>query len=284
MRTVLLVAVVVLAGCSGLGTIGGHDTGAGRETPTLTPVSVTEPTPRATPRATPTAEAALSPGIDLDGVEDPFAVAATHTTRLSTRSFRFTDVLTVRDSTGEVQYRTVRNATVGTTRFSLSWTVQSTPNATVTQPEGAVELYSDGDRFLARFSDANERSYTEASGDEYVRQRELYNPPPYQGRLFALFAVPDEWRVGRPGWIEAPESIQVIGYATETRPGPLGPGATARNLTVAAFVSNGVVTTWTVQYETVVDGTPVAVVRSVRYTDIGEATVDRPSWYDDAVE
>ncbi|WP_255196293.1 hypothetical protein [Halorarius litoreus] len=282
MRSVLLVAVVVLAGCSGLGGVGGLDADSGGETPTLTPVPVVEPTPRDTPEST--GETTLSPGIDIHGVQDPFAVAATHTTGLSNRSFRFVDVLTVRDTAGDLQYRTVRTAAVGTERFTLSRTVRLAPNASVTQPAGRFDLYSDGDRFVARFSDANETSYAEASGDEYVRQRELYNPPPYQGRLFAVFAVPEEWRVGRPGWKAAPESLQLIGYANETRPGPLGPGATARNLTVAAFVTDGVVTTWTVQYDTLVDGEPVAVLQSVRYTDIGQTTVSRPPWYDDAAE
>lgn len=270
MRVALVVGLVLLAGCSGFGSVAdGHDTA----TPTLSPVPVSEPTTTRTPSPTP--EPLIAPGIGPEGVRDPFAVAAVHTNALTDRSFRFTDRLTVRNASGGLRYHRNETVAVDGSEFLITERVAGPRAADVRQPPGTFDLYSDGTQFRGRFVADNETSYTQSDGNSYVHQRERYNPPPYQGRLFALFALPDGWNV-------TTDPVQLTGTATATNPGPLGPGTAARNLTVGATIAEGLVTEWTVRYESRVDDEPVVVVRHVRYVDVGETTVSRPAWYDES--
>ncbi|EMA55527.1 MULTISPECIES: hypothetical protein [Halococcus] len=75
--TVLVVVLVVLAGCSGV--FGGD--GGGESTPTVTPMTVPtdEPTPTPVPQ--------LAPGLTGQGIENASALVAAHSSFLQNRSF-----------------------------------------------------------------------------------------------------------------------------------------------------------------------------------------------------
>lgn len=270
MRAALVVGLVLIAGCSGFASV---PSDPATETPTLSPAPVAEPTPSATPP--PTARPSLAPGIGPEGVRDPFAVSSAHTVALTDASFRFTDRLTVRNVSGGLRYHRNSSVAVEGDEF-LSYDRISGPRAAaIRQPPGAFDLYSDGTQFRGRFVTETETSYTQSDGSIYIQQRERYNPPPYQGRLFAVFSLPEQWTV-------TTDPLRLSGQSPRTNPGPLGPGVEARQLTVTATVEDGVVTTWTAHYATQVDGEPVIVTRHVRYFDVGETTVSRPPWYGEA--
>lgn len=74
-RSLVVVALVVLAGCNGA--LDGGD----ESTATVTPIAV--PTDQATPTALPT----LAPGLTRRGIEDPDALLAAHESTLENRSF-----------------------------------------------------------------------------------------------------------------------------------------------------------------------------------------------------
>lgn len=271
-RVPLVVGLVVLAGCSGIAGITDEPSPA---TPTLSPVPVAEQTPSATP--SPTLQPTLAPGIGPGGVRDPFAIAAAHTVALTNASFRFTDNLTVRNASGSLRYNRNSSVAVEDAEFIIRERIAGPRAAAIRQPPGTFDLYSDGTQFRGRFVTGNETSYTQSDGNIYIQQREKYNPPPYQGRLFALFSVPTAWNV-------TTDPLRLTGTANGTDPGPLGPGADARNLTVEATVENELVTVWSIRYETRVDAVPVVVERRVHYFEVGETTVSRPPWYDEASE
>lgn len=271
-RVALVVGLVILAGCSGIAGITDEPSTA---TPTLSPAPVVEPTPSAMPSPTP--RPSLAPGIGPEGVRDPFAIAAAHTVALTNGSFRFTDRLTVRNASGGLRYHRNSSVAVEGDEFIIHERISGPRAAAIRQPPGAFDLYSDGTQFRSRFVTDDETSYTQSDGSIYIQQREKYNPPPYQGRLFALFSAPDDWSV-------TTDPLRLAGTADLTDPGPLGPGTDARNLTVAATVENELVTVWSVRYETRVNGDTVVVERRVQYLDVGETTVSRPPWYDEASE
>lgn len=271
-RAALVVGLVLLAGCSG---IAGVADGPTDETPTLSPAPVAEPTPSTTPP--PTAQPSLAPGIGPEGVRDPFTVSSAHTFTLTNTSFRFTDRLTVRNVSGELRYHRNVTVTVEGSEFLRQDRISGPRAVAVRQPPGAFDLYSDGTQFRGRFVTDDGTSYTQSDGSSYIQQREKYNPPPHQGRLFAVFSIPERWTVRT-------DPLRLTGGSPRTNPGPLGPGVDARQLTVTATFDDGVVTRWTVHYATQVDGETVIVTRRVRYFDVGETTVSRPAWYDAASE
>jgi len=58
-----------------------------------------------------------------------------------------------------------------------------------------------------------------------------------------------------------------------------------RNVTFRAVVtSQGVIREHRVSYTATTNDGPVRVDRRVRYTDIGNTTIERPAWYEEAIE
>lgn len=152
---VVLVALVVLpvlallAGCSSV--LQGP---SGPNTTTTTPA----PVPTADP-----ARVALAPGVTGAGVVDPDALAGRHEQFLSNRSYTLTVDRTTRYANGTLRSRVVTRIRLAANRTYRTDIRVAGPHATVVigEPPANATFWSDGHRYLRRFSRGNETVYNE---------------------------------------------------------------------------------------------------------------------------
>jgi len=254
-----LVAAVALAGCAGL--VGGDSADPFGETVTPAPV--------------PTDDDPLPPGVTESGVS-VVGLTETHTARLRATNYTYVSrqrviedgtVLrrtnrTRRVATGGRQYagrydRTVLGFPVGTIPGTMDYWTNGSVYATQRFVDGEPEFYGwssgghpsedvDGSAFLARVLGAVEVSVVDRADGTTLAGSELSDPD----------ALPN------PPYMTAPENVSLTATVTD----------------------DGVVTRWRLAYDTTVEDRDVRVVRVTRITDIGQTTVDRPSWIDTARE
>lgn len=267
----ILVGVVVLslcfAGCNGIS--------FGSETPTetLTPAAVPtdEPTPTPVPQ--------LAPGLTEGGVTNPFALAGAHTTALNDTSYVFHENTTVRYVNGTIadssMIRTAFEAT--TNRFHI---VQ---NETSSIGSRNVSLWSNGEGILVAQTSNDTTSYNVLRNTENDARRFLSFGTSDEriGRLFSAVETRVTDRERRNGTtlyrVEATDITNRGVFENEWQ--------NPRNITLVAYIgSQGLVREYHVTYAATLDGAPVRVERHVRYTAIGNTTVERPPWYDAAIE
>jgi hypothetical protein len=271
-RPLLVCLLVLLAGCGGLG--GGQPT----ETVTPAPVPADEPDDR------------YPPGVAADGVVDPLALGAAHYDRLEEAPYTTVRNRTVRTANGSLLVRTgLRAAFSGTrSRFHLVYAVEGPAPWLLDTGTGRLVLWFDGNVLL--------RSLTEDG--ETRRQRfpaAVFNEDPgsfrESGTQFGLRS-PDR----EAYWLFLAFQSDVGPVAngsTVVRGTELAhPGALAtldgvedlHNASLHAVVGpDGPVRTYHLSYEATMDGRPVTVGRTVRYSAVGETRIERPSWHDEAV-
>lgn len=257
-RRVAVACLVVLAGCGGLSATG-------------TPAPATETGTAVVDSHTPTPEAVFPPGVTRSGVDDPEALATAHGSTLSTAAYTTNHTTTVTFENGTVYAATTRTATVADDRRYLATVTQRGARTPVGFAQ-RVSYYADGESLR--------RQVVGWNGTATVQPREE-SPRDALARL----GVADDDRV-----------YQLLSSATTTAVSAAdGDGALVIELTGASpaapsFVTDaslatatltvtgeGVVTDLTVTYDATVDGEPVTVETSVRYTVDG-ASVDPPEW------
>lgn len=265
--SVVLLAVVLVAGCGGFA-----PTDPNAET-TMTPAPV--PTAQATPVSRP---AALAGGLDAR------AVSFRHGAALTQRSYTVRERTVVRYENGTVR------SSLAIVRHVASGTYAATVNATGDRhPLGAgrvrATFWSDGPRLLYTIT-SNRTTYgvIDPANYSFWTNRYVALAYPRPGRtVYTPFRVTTPRVVGRT---MAPTRFRVVGDDT-TAPQlidtPSGVSA-PRNASLGAHVDpNGVVRYYRFSYEATADGAPVTVVTVVRYEDIDRTTVERPDWYEKAV-
>lgn len=268
---VAVVALVLVAGCSGFAPVGPS---AGTPTGTATPAPV--PTERSIPADGPAALAG-----SLDAREVSFA----HGAALTGRSYTVRERTVVRYGNG-----TVRSRVAVVRRVADDGTYAATVDAAGERhPLGAGQVrgrfWSDGPRLLyALASDGTTYGVVDPANYNFWRNRYVALAYPRPGRT-----VYTPLRVTNPrvvGHTTDTLRFRVVGDDTtapqliDTPPGVTGP----RNASLRAQVDrNGVVRHYRFTYEATADGAPVTVTTVVRYEDIGRTTVERPDWYEKAV-
>lgn len=270
---VALAVLLVTAGCSGLGPVGGD--GGAEPTSSLTPVPIPEDDSRK----------ALAPGLTADGVESPRALADGHEASLANRSYRLVANRTVRYENGTLRERLLVDLSLGADRSYLVETSTAGPSAPVFlgTPPARATFWSNGSTYARQLTRDNRTTYTtfqpsEGAGTWQYWARtvpfggQVATPQRFLERTFSAVPVRIAGRV--PG--EDPAAYRLTGNRTTgPLPGVTDPRAVDLRATVTA---GGLVRSLSLTYVGTVDGEPVRVRWTVRYGAVGNTTVERPSW------
>lgn len=270
----LVAALVVLVGCSGPA-----DTAPPTETVTAAPVPTADPPVR------------LAPGVTVGGVDDPVALAVAHRTALGGTTVTVRLEASRRYANGSLRWRRTATERVDATgrpvRSHYVGEFEGTPRYAGRSPEFGpfpdatrVERYSVGERGANRYR---------------LRSGETWSVvgPSRPARLLDPGLVPLFWAVDtRTTGVETCggttcyrlEGDGVADRATLDRAFVGGETVDLRSVSVVALVdSRGVVHEYRLSFTAVeVDGTVIHGRESVRFTGVGETSVDRPAWYDEA--
>ena len=273
----LLALSVVLAGCNGL-VLGGD----GTPEETLTPVDVPTDDP------TPTPVSQLAPGLTGEGVTDAFALGDAHASVLDDTSYTMVENSTVVYSNGSIYSRWTTDARLAA-NDSRYYVVQ---NGSVGKSVDGTDTYrmalwSDGERALLaeeRNNDTSYRSPRSPEGESVPPVEALGPDPTNREAIYAHFGAVETRVVNRTTRndamlyrVEATEMTSSVAFERVWR--------NPRNLSMTALVdSQGLVHEYRLHYTATLNGDTIEVTRRVRYTALGDTTVERPSWYDEAVE
>lgn len=272
---VVLAVAVVIAGCNGLAP-GGDET----PTSTLTPAAVPtdEPTSTPVPR--------LAPGLTSRGVADPFALGEAHVATLDGISYSMQENLSVtyRNGTSYRRLGSTAQLAANDSRYYVSHN-----SFAETYSEGPVtnSFWSNGSQIIRAQTINGSTAYSVPRGADRERRspEQLGYSPTNREQIYTLFGsvetrVTDrEQRDGTA--VYRVEATDVTNPATFES----AKWQTPENLTLVADVdSRGLVSEYRVHYTATLGGSPVDVNRRVRYTDLGNTTVERPPWYDEAIE
>jgi hypothetical protein len=288
--TVAVVALVALAGCSSLG-----DTDPGR-------------TPFDVPSQPPSVGGAGPPGITNDSVESPFLLVQSHVGVLSLDSFRVVRERTVRTAAGTVVRSFALDARVSTDRQRYRVRIDRDGTALSSRERGTRVVYAatrDTPRQGARQErvlaarlgpDGTVRSATRltAEFDPVVSPEDVLSADPnYRDRLYRYLTVTDEAVVRplQPGGGPEVDATTGTRYRVEAlttsdrRLLASGPNETVSNVSVA-FVADerGLIVETVASYVVVRGGEQFSVRERIAYPALGDVSVQRPDWFDDAAE
>jgi hypothetical protein len=259
-RALLVVALVVLAGCS-LPT-GGE---------TATPERVTAaPVPEATARP-----GVLAPGVTDAGVTNPGRLAAAHARTLEATSYTVNQTLVQRWTNGTLRSRYATVARFGAEPGRFDARLVQTDREDGRLVTRQVRRYGDGERAYIATTEANRTTYRllrypdgEPRDPTDVYLRNLTNVLAVE-RVFTL--VPTD-TVGT-----FTENDTRFARVESTAPTTILP---LRNVTVTATVAeSGVIRSYRVRYDATREGELRASV-ALRYTAVGTTTVTDPPWLD----
>ena len=272
-----LVVLLCLPGCNALS--GGETS----ETPMVTPASV--------PTNEPMSAHGLPPGVTEQGVVDPIALGRAHEAVLNETSYTVIEKFTVKYTNGTLLSRTTetRQVVAPTERYyvTIRWYRPNTDIASYTVKNKSI--WSDGERVLVAISDSqtNETTYQyyqsldmhESSLRGFPRGEQLYN------LFYAIDTEIDNYTTHNGTTlyritateIKGPDTLLGFGNVTKN----------PRNITFHAVIdSRGLVHKYKLSYITTFTtknySTPIRIVRTARYTKIGNTTVERPPWYSKA--
>jgi hypothetical protein len=274
-RALAAVLLVALAGCSSVA--------VGTETSTVTPVAVPGGGTPAGGTATATPEGRLAPGLTEAGVLDPFALAGSHRTAIGNQSFTVERSRAIRDGNETLRSvsQTVQVAP-GKTPYRLVRTAASAPEYPVGSATDRVELWFDGTQAVYRIG----------SDDPAYR---VDGTPSIGGpvsditahdRLVTVYAGLN-WRVTARDVDSVGKAFYELRADRVTDESALAVPllvSDPRDVSARAIVTGrGRVRDFRLRYDATIDGRTVTVERTMRFRLVGLATVERPDWYDAAV-
>lgn len=279
MRAVTVVVVLVLlAGCNGAPSLDGPGSAT---TETVSPVDVP-------------ADYAYAPGVTDAGVTDPLVLAEAHESVLVNTSFRLTANRTVRYANGTLREHLSVDVAVTADGTYLASAATAGPAAPVFlgRPPANGTYWSNGSVYVRKLTRDGRTTYTrfEPPGNgagtwQYWTRTvpfggEQATPGAFYGALFA--DVPSQ--VDGQTRTDDGTAYRVSGTsATSSRDADeLRDVGNVR--LVATIRDDGLVESLSLRYQAVVDGQPVLVERTVRYRAVGSTAVERPSWFEKAVE
>jgi len=257
-RSVVVAALVIVAGCSAVP----FNTGGQQSTPseTVTPVPITD---SGVPESEPSTSADRPPGVRADGPVDAESLARAHVASIENRSYTWV----VEYDTGRpdsIGGKTVRRAVVGDDTFLVE---QGSPGMV---SNTSLYVNESGGFLRVASGRATEYDLLQAPGDpaEYAFAEDAI-------RRFLGGATVDVTTVDRDGQRY---------YRLYASGGPVPPaltesGATIRNYTVTAYVTpEGFVRSMAVDYDRVVNGDRSTVTFRYDYSRLGESDPSEPEW------
>lgn len=249
-----VVVLVVLAGCGG-------STGPGPAQPTA---EESTPTPVPPPA-----------GLSTDSVTDARTLTESHLDALDGNSYTADLQRTVRYENGTVYSRT--NATHRVGADGTAWgsvRVDGARPLFLGGVAGGIETWTNESVSVSEI--------TTADGSTYQRGVERRGPASFSA-VYAVFESLDLVTTGHTGVGAETRYHLATAEPSETNAFGLG-GAPARNTTLAAAVDgDGVLRHYELSYTTEVRGETVRVTRTMRVDGVGETTVRRPDWVDEAL-
>ena len=271
---VLFAAMVVLAGCNGVA-LSGDDTPARTVTPAAVPTD--EPTPTAVPR--------LAPGLAEGGVTDAFALGEAHASALDGVSYTLHEEFTVEYANGTAYNRGSTDAHLAA-NDSRYYVLQNASGLLFGGGAFARAIWSNGERVLVADTTNESTSYDSprnVEGESMPPREALTIDPTKRQQLYAYLGSVETRVTGtetRNG-----TTLHRVESTNVTNPAAFEVQWTdPRDLSLVAFVdSRGLVHEYRLGYTASLDGAPVEIHRHVRYTNLGNTTVERPSWYDAAI-
>lgn len=217
------------------------------------------------------------PGVSEEGITDPLELVNAHRETLENTSYTISTSATYHRPNGTLfsQTYTATRVAPGAESFSVA-TTQTMRNAT--RPLGIqhydIEVWAnETDALVARdFRDGN------ASYQRTSRASAPFEPNAQWELLYAAFGSGDATLVGQV------ERNGTTLYKIASQPSE-GSVTNEFGYEYTALVdSQGVVRTVQMTQRSTIDGRPVVVSRTVRVSELGNTTVERPSWHQEAVE
>lgn len=278
-RLCVVIAVVVLAGCAGIGS----DAADRNDTPIET----------ATPVPVPDADTGTvgSSGIDGSGVSDPNALAAAHVERLRGQSYRLVSNQTVRYGNGSVrsQYRMDLRLAENRTYFVTVRTAGPEGPLLLGETPATAEFWSDGETYLRAFG-ASDPVYNEFSpSSSGVGTWGFWASTGNFEFLFSptdmietsLESVPTQ--VDETRRVDGVDRYSLVETERTDAELPFPEADPARNITLTAEIDRvGLVRQIELEYAAEIDGERVRVTRSITYSGVGTTDVGRPAWFEQA--
>lgn len=268
---ILLVLSLVLAGCNAI-PLGGDET----------PEQTFTPAPVPTDRPTPTPIPKLAPGLLGTGVTDPFALVGAHAAVLNGTSYTYHKNFTIWYANGTI-FNQVTTRAQYAANHSRFYIIQRGFDINVRGGE-SFSMWSDGERVLIARTSNNSTSYIfpRSANGEPVPPQELSF---YGGNNYAVAALFSsvETRVVDSITRNGTTLYRVV--ATNVTNPAAFMGQQSRNVTLRALISSrGLVRESHLTFTATLNNNTVRIHRHFRYTDIGNTTIERPLWYDEAIE
>lgn len=269
------VLLVLIAGCGGTA-------GPATQSPTVVspaPVPTDEPNPTQRPR--------LAPGLAPTGIVDALELSEAHERFLRNRSETVRLTRTNRYPNGTLRDRTVQVTRVAANRdrFHTILSVEG-PEARFFGPGGRGEYWSDGERMLQRLVRSNRTSYSVTEPEDY--EPELSSsliPSPGGGRVYFLVTL-GSYRVTHR-WVQNGTEMYRIVATRVTDSDNIAASETVdnvRNVSLRMVIDErGVLRRFVLEYTAERTGTTLNVRLTGEHRAIGTTTVDRPDWYDRAI-
>lgn len=275
---VAVLLVILLAGCNGFPGLG--------PAPTTTPTTTADGGPTT----------ARPPGIAGSLVVDPSALAAAHADVISQSSYVVTANRTVRTANGSLWSSLRVRVALADDHTFLATARTAGPAAPVFigEPPARAAYWSNGTTYLRRLHHDGRTTYTETGTPAtwIGTWRYWAETVPFGGRTHTpdSFIESVFWAV--PAVVTGRTTVDGVPVRRLEDQGdwPVADGAipgrvrSISNVSLVALVDDrGLVRRLDLRYSGRIDGRPVAVHRTVRYTAVGSTAVDRPAWYGRAV-
>lgn len=267
LRTVAVVALLVLAGCS---------SGFGSDRPDRDPYGVDEPVNASTSDL----EGAL-PGLTTDELEDVNELREAHRGVLGNRSYRVYTRTDYTSENGSTSYALEQQEHIdyGSREFYVHSEergaypgIRRRGTVDDLDENRTIELWIDRDHHLQRTEFENGT----VSYDDEIRSSLTSG----ESRIFRALHSIEESSVGS-ATIEGDEYHVVEGESNER----YWPGTTNQNVTATVYVhESGLVRHYRLEGDILVDGEELRVREEVTLYDGGETSVEPPGWYEEAID
>lgn len=293
---VLVVLLIVLAGCNGFG---------GTESPTESATSIPSlrPTPTEVPdspstsagKETTTGTAGAGsypPGVSRGGISAPFSLATAHAGALENRSYTVGTAYEIRYDNGTVYAGDRITAAVGPgddnyryRRYRYRRSVYGKATGVLGATNGSIHLYANGSAVVRRFVVGNNATepfvVRDVNGDP-VPPHDVFPLAPYDriGTAFSRLSNVSVERVNDSAYRvrateSATESVRIRGFPIRN---------VSLDTFTATITADGMVREYRYRLRGTVEGHAVTVTKRYRYADVGNTTVEAPPWYDEALE
>ncbi|MFB6116986.1 hypothetical protein [Halosegnis sp.] len=278
MRTAALVCLlVVLAGCNA-------PAGGG---------SVETPAETATPAPVP-ADETLAPGVTREGVVSPESLAEAHTAALENESYTLIANRTERYANGTVRSGLDLRVELATDRSYASQAATTGPEGPVFlgRPPAGAGFWSNGSVYVRRLARGNSTIYNEfrplddgaGTWGYWVRTvpfgGEQADPTSFYTGVFrsiAIESIEQREANGTTAYRLSGGKLRQASFTSEF--------TDVRNVSLTATVTEqGVVRSLVLRFSGTTDGATVDIEWRVRYQNVSATTVERPPWFDRAVQ